>query len=137
MAGFSIITFVLVVAGAVVQAQQSTKIPRISEWLDRAGLFQSVAQPGSARPAAYVLDATVTEIYGDFREGQRPAAVLAVQFALIDLAGARPKLVRERTIASRVDLPQASPDALVRGYGRALAEILSQLVPELSAENVK
>jgi cholesterol transport system auxiliary component len=110
---------------------------RISEWLDRAGPFQSVAQPGSARPAAYVLDATVTEIYGDFREGQRPAAVLAVQFALIDLAGARPKLVRERTIASRVDLPQASPDALVRGYGRALAEILSQLVPELSAENVK
>ena len=110
---------------------------RISEWLDRAGPFQSVAQPGSARPAAYVLDATVTEIYGDFREGRRPAAVLAVQFALIDLAGARPKLVHERTIASRVDLPQASPDALVRGYGRALAEILSQLVPELSAENVK
>ena len=84
---------------------------RISEWLDRAGPFQSVAQPGSARPA--------------------------VQFALIDLAGARPKLVHERTIASRVELPQASPDALVRGYGRALAEILSQLVPELSAENVK
>ena len=83
------------------------------------------------------LDATVTEIYGDFRDGRRPAAVLAVQFALIDLAGARPKLVRERTIASRVDLPQASPDALVRGYVRALAEILSQLVPELSAENVR
>jgi len=45
--------------------------------------------------------------------------------------------VRERTIARRVDLPQASPDALVRGYGKALAEILAQLVPELSAENVR
>ena len=54
-----------------------------------------------------------------------------MQFALIDQAGARPKLVRERTFASRVDLPQASPDALVRGYGEALAEILSQLVPDL------
>jgi cholesterol transport system auxiliary component len=110
---------------------------RMAEWLDRAGPFKTVAQPGSVRPAAYVLDATVTELYGDFRQGRRPAAVLAVQFALIDQAGARPNLVYERTIASRVDLPQASPDALVLGYGKALAEILSQLVPELGVENVK
>ena len=110
---------------------------RMAEWLDRAGPFSTVAQPGSARPAPYVLEATVTELYGDFRGGRPPAAVLAVQFALIDQAGARPKLVHERTIASRVDLAQASPDALVRGYGKALAEILSQLTPELGAGNVK
>lgn len=106
---------------------------RMAEWLDHAGPFDTVAQPGSARPAAYVLDATVIELYGDFREGHRPAAVMAVQFALIDQSGVRPQLVHERTIASRVELLQASPDALVRGYGEALAQILSQLVPDLSA----
>ena len=110
---------------------------RMATWLDRAGPFKTVAQPGSARPAPYVLDATVAELYGDFREGRRPAAVLVVQFALIDQAGARPRVVRERTLASRVDLPEASPEALVQGYGTALADVLSQLVPELSAENVK
>jgi cholesterol transport system auxiliary component len=110
---------------------------RMAEWLDRAGPFKTVVQPGSARPAAYVLEAMITEIYGDFREGRRPAAVLAVEFALIDQAGARPKVVHERTITSRVDLPQASPDALMRGYGKALAEILSELVLELRAENIK
>jgi hypothetical protein len=56
-----------------------------------------------------------------------------VQFALIDQAGVRPQLMYERTIASRVELPRASPDALVRGYGEALAEILSQLMPDLGA----
>jgi cholesterol transport system auxiliary component len=106
---------------------------RMAEWLDHAGPFDAVAQPGSARPAAYVLDATVIELYGDFREGRQPAAVMAVQFALIDQTGVRPQLVHERTIASRVELPRASPDALVRGYGEALAEILSQLVPDLGA----
>ena len=110
---------------------------RMAAWLDREGPFKTVTQPGSVTPAQYVLEATVTELYGDFREGRRPAAVMAVQFVLIDEAGASPKVVHERTIASRVDLSQASPDALVRGYGKALAEILSQLVPELSAENVK
>jgi uncharacterized lipoprotein YmbA len=110
---------------------------RIAAWLDREGPFKTVTQPGSITPAQYVLEATVTELYGDFREGRRPAAVMTVQFVLIDEAGASPKVVQERTIASRVDIPQATPDALVRGYGKALAEILLQLVSELSAENVK
>jgi len=104
---------------------------QMAEWLNRAGPFKTVALPGSARPTQYLLDATVAELYGDFRAGRTPAAVLTVQFALVDQAGARPKVVYESTIARRVDLPQASPDALVRGYGKALEEILSQLVPEI------
>jgi uncharacterized lipoprotein YmbA len=103
---------------------------RIAEWLDTAGPFSTVAQPGSTRPAPYVLEATVVDLYGDFREGKPPAAVLAVQFALIDQALARPVMIYERTIARRVDLPKASPDALVRGYSTALAEILSQVASE-------
>jgi cholesterol transport system auxiliary component len=110
---------------------------RIAAWLDREGPFKTVTQPGSVTPAQYVLEATVTELYGDFRGGRRPAAVMTVQFVLIDEAGASPKVAHERTIASRVDLPEASPDALVRGYGKALAEILLQLVPDLSAEKAK
>jgi uncharacterized lipoprotein YmbA len=106
---------------------------RMAEWLGRSGLFSTVAQPGSTQPAAYLLEATVTELYGDFRPGRRPAAVIAVQFALIDQVGTRPRLVHERTIAHRVELPQAAPAALVRGYGEALGEILSQLASDLDA----
>jgi uncharacterized lipoprotein YmbA len=105
---------------------------RMAEWLGRAGPFTTVAQPGSTRPAAFVLEATVTELYGDFRPGHHPAAVLTVQFALIDQTGTRSKLVHECTIARRVDVAQASPDTLVGGYGTALAEILAQLAPELA-----
>ncbi len=108
---------------------------RIAEWLDRAGPFETVAQPDSTRPAAFVLEATVTELYGDFRPGRRPAAVLTVQFALIDQTGTRAKLAHEWTIARRVDVAQASPDALVRGHGTALGEILAQLAPQLGLES--
>ena len=110
---------------------------RMAEWLDRSGPFGTVAQPGSARPAQYVLEATVVELYGDFRRERPPAAVMTIQFTLIDQAGARPRVVHQGTIARRVDLPLASPDALVRGYGKAMAQVLSQLISELSAENVK
>jgi cholesterol transport system auxiliary component len=106
---------------------------RMAEWLDRTGPFSAVVPPGSAQPAPYVLEVTVGELYGDFRGGKPPAAVLSIQFALIDEASARPKVLYERTIASRVNLPKASPDELVRGYGTALAEILSQVAPDLGA----
>ena len=106
---------------------------RIAEWLDDAGPFSTVAQPGGSRLGRYVLEATVAELYGDFREGKPPAAVLTVQFALIEQTSARPTVIYERTIGRRVDLPKASPDSLVRGYGIALGEILSQVAPQLTA----
>jgi cholesterol transport system auxiliary component len=110
---------------------------RMAEWLDRAGPFQSVAQPDSVRAASYILEATVSDLYGDFRPGHAPAAVVTVQFALIDLTSARSKVVLERTIGRRVEIQQATPDALLRGYGEALAAILVQLVPNLGDERVK
>jgi uncharacterized lipoprotein YmbA len=106
---------------------------QMATWLGRAGPFTTVTDPESTLPAHYVLEATVAEVYGDFRPGKAPAAVLAVQFTLIDESGARPKAVLERAIARRVDLPQESADALVRGYGDALAEILGELRTELQA----
>jgi cholesterol transport system auxiliary component len=105
---------------------------RIAEWLAAAGLFKAVDGPGGAARAPWVLEATVTELYGDFREGSDPAAVMSVRFAVIDQTSARPKLPYERTFTRRISLSSASPEALVRGYGTALAEILSQLSVDLS-----
>ena len=106
---------------------------RMARWLDECGLFSSVAQPASARSAPHVLEATVIDLYGDFRAGRTPAAVMAVQFSLLEQIGTRPKVVYERTVARRVELDRATPDRLVRGYGTALGEILTALAPEISA----
>ena len=103
---------------------------QMAAWLDRAGPFSAVAQPGSARTvksAPFTLEAMVTELYGDFRVGPRPAAVVSIQFALMDLEEARQTVVYERTISRRVEIAQASQDALVRGYDAALTEILIEL----------
>ena len=103
----------------------------VAEWLDRAGPFQSVAQPGTRTPADLVLEATVTELYGDFRSGRTPAAVMTIQFTLVDLRGVSTRVRLEQTIGRRIELPEASPAALVRGYGLALGEILTDLAAAL------
>ena len=105
---------------------------RIAEGLEAAALFKAVAGPGSSVPAPLVLEVTVTELYGDFERGSAPAAVMAARFVLIDQARAHPQVAYERTISRRVPVPSASPESLVRGYGTALGEILTQLSGDLS-----
>lgn len=104
---------------------------QVAAWLDRAGPFKTVTQPESTLKTSYVLEAVVTELYGDFRRGPGPAAVLTIRFALIDQTGVRPKPLLERAISRRVDIPRASPEELVRGYGSALEGILGELREDL------
>jgi cholesterol transport system auxiliary component len=109
---------------------------RMADWLDRAGPFKAVVQPGStqsAKSAPYVLEAVVTELYGDTRKGMAPAAVMTVQFAVVNTASARMATVYQRTVSRRVEIVQTAPDALVRGYGTALSEILSEVRGDLAA----
>jgi uncharacterized lipoprotein YmbA len=110
---------------------------QMAAWLDRAGPFRTVTQPDSALPANYVLEATVTELYGDFRKDRPAAAVVAVQFTLVNVDALGPGLVFERTITRRLALERASPDALVRGYGRAISEILSELIGDLAVKKLR
>jgi cholesterol transport system auxiliary component len=106
---------------------------RIAEWLAAAGLFKAVDGPGGAAPAPWVLEATVTELYGDFETGgNTPAAVMSIRFTLIDEGSARPKVAYERSLSRRTPVSSASPEALVLGYGAALADILTQLTTDLS-----
>jgi len=105
---------------------------KMAAWLDQAGPFQAVSQPGTPLPASYALEAVVTELYGDFRPDRPPAAVMTVQFAVMDLRAVSAKPVLERSIGRRVPLADDSPSALVRGYGQALGEILLELAPLLA-----
>lgn len=105
---------------------------RSAEWLNRWGPYRAVAQPGSAMPTPLVLDVVFTALYGDFRPGQAPAAVLAAQFQLLEVGATATHLRLERSYEQRVDLPRASPYDLVRGFGRALALMLEALSADLA-----
>jgi cholesterol transport system auxiliary component len=105
---------------------------RIAEWLTAAGQFKAVDGPGGAAPAAWVLEASVTELYGDFEAGgDNPAAVVSIRLTLVDEGSTRPKVAYERSLSRRVPVSHATPEALVCGYGMALTDILTQFSNEL------
>ncbi|MBK1723877.1 ABC-type transport auxiliary lipoprotein family protein [Thiocystis violacea] len=104
----------------------------MAAWLDRAGPFAAVTQPDNYEGATHVLEAVVTELYGDLRPERRAAAVVTVQFRLMDLTAVTPRARLERTLSRRVDLVEPSPAAVVKGYGSALGEILTELAADVS-----
>jgi hypothetical protein len=106
---------------------------QIAEWLMGTGLLKEADGRDGTAPTARVLEATVTELYGDFEEGGAgAAAVMSVHFTVVNQEGVRPRVEYERLLARRIPLSSASPEELVRGYGTALAEILGQLATDLS-----
>jgi uncharacterized lipoprotein YmbA len=110
---------------------------QMASWLNLAGPFKVVTQPDSGLPADYILEATVIEFYGDFRPGKPAAAVMTVQLTLFSTDAVGSGRVFEQTVTRRVPLERSSPDALVRGYGRAVSEILADVAGELATKKLR
>lgn len=108
-----------------------------TEWLKGSGLFGAVLEPGISADAAYALEGSVLAVYGDLRDGKRPAAVLDLQAYLVRSGLDGRELILDRRFSERVDLPDASPEALAQGFNEALARILGRLERDLGALALK
>jgi cholesterol transport system auxiliary component len=116
--------------GAMLAAQMAV-------WLRPEGALPANAAGSITGSVRFALEVNVVELYGDFRPGRPPAAVLAIQFSAIDQSGMRPMLRYERLITQRIDLPEASPGSLVRGFGAALTLVLAQLATDLGSTPIE
>lgn len=92
-------------------------------WLADAGLFATVTGDGSRVAPTHALEADVTELYVDGR-GAEPAAVLAVEFLLLDAE--RRALVLHLRCSHRTSLADLRPETIAQGWSAALAAVLAE-----------
>lgn len=104
---------------------------RVFEWLQRAGLFQSVRlATGVRRRGGTTLEGLVTEMYCDLRDVQRPAAVLAIQFYAVSDTGQVLFATQLRSVKAMAD---SSAESASRSLSEALVAILTELETQLRA----
>lgn len=108
---------------------------QIAQWLSHSGLFAAVREPVSPLTGDYVLEGFVSEMYGDVRDPQKPAAVLSLQLSM-RRAGTDSAFVFERAYRERVAIGNISSEDLVRGYGAALSRMLEALERDLAGLNL-
>ncbi len=100
-------------------------------WLSRSGVFGTVLEPGSLVGPTHILEGSVLVLYGDFRGGKLPQAVMEIRIFLIAGTQARPEVVftRDYQVSHPAQAPTA--DALVTAFDRCLEQILSALEQDL------
>ncbi len=101
-------------------------------WLASAGIFKEVLPAGANADGDFVLEGFVSELYGDYRDAAKPAAVLTGKFFLIDNRVLSGVPVWQTELKQRVALSSRSPDALAAAYNTAWAAMLADLSRELA-----
>ena len=103
----------------------------IRKGLATGSAFKYVIGPASDLTANYVLEGSVNALYGDFRDLNKPAAVLEIEFFLRNADPEKSGVVLHRLYSKSVAVGQRSPDALTKGWDQALEEIVAMLVADL------
>ena len=101
----------------------------IRQWLTQAG-FQTIP-PASRMNADLVLESLLTSLHGDYRNPAQPAAVMALEAAVVDVRSATPRMVFQKAYARTIPLNKAAAADLVEGWNQALASILAELESDL------
>jgi uncharacterized lipoprotein YmbA len=105
---------------------------QLQDWLARSGRYQLVLTGTSQVEPGQILEGTITEFHGDFRQREAPRAVLALDLHLLD--GQREgRLLFHRLYHQEVPLQDRSPVALAQGLSQGLRAILGDLEQDLSA----
>jgi len=95
--------------------------------LRQDGAFGAVLEAGSALKANTLAEISVSELFGDFRGTEHPAAVLTMRFVFLDAPEGVPENpILEREYSRRIALNARTAAALVEGWNKALAEICAE-----------
>lgn len=101
------------------------------QWINQSNIFSAALGQGNSYFSYYLLQATVNELYGDYRV--RPEAVVSMEFLLSYTNGAKGNsLIGTNRYTKRVALKDNTPQALVIGQQQALAEILKEYENQLN-----
>lgn len=108
----------------------------LRKWLSATGQFAHIIKPGSMVVPTFTLEGVVNSLYGDYST-EAPAAVVSMQFFLVDEKTADNEIVFSKSYEQRIPLETADPAMLVKGMTQGVQTIYRQLEQDLAAAPLK
>lgn len=109
----------------------------LRRWFAGSGLFKNVIAPSSLASGGLILEGMINSLYGDYQDAH-PAAVVEMQFFLIDNRKENTPIIYSRTFKEKIRLNSKNGEELVEGMSKGVENIFSALEKDLSElEDVK
>jgi cholesterol transport system auxiliary component len=103
-------------------------IAPVRGWLRSNGDFSAVVEAGSALKPDTLVEIYVSQLFGDFRQPERPAAILTMRFVFFDATNGVPgKAIFQQEYSRSIPLSIPTAATVMDGWERALSEILAQV----------
>jgi hypothetical protein len=106
-----------------------------ARYLNERSLFLKVEKSPGLEGPDFALEGQIAELYGDYSQDP-PRAVLSLRFTLLDARRTKPKALFSQSFSRSLEFAAGAkaedkPSLLAAAYGRALREILDEILPEL------
>jgi cholesterol transport system auxiliary component len=102
------------------------------EWMRRSGLFENVVDLSSQADTTHVLEGAVELLYGDTSVETGTAAVIELQFLLLDTRTVKPEVIFEKSYERRIRTSSKAPADFIAGWEKGLQEILTEFESDLT-----
>lgn len=116
-------------AGFLASPDESLAEP-LRAYFRNSGSFGVVTEQDSGMTRNVTMDITASQLYGDFRDRARPAAVLEMRFLAFKAEGTSPVL--QKDYSRNIPLKARTAVALVAGWNKALEQITAEAARDLN-----
>ena len=107
----------------------------IRAWMRVSGAFGRVVEPRSGVLPSRVVEATVTKLYGDFRQASRPLGTLEIHFICYEVHDSSPgRIVLDTVCSHQTPLERRTADALMAARNADLREIMKRISTQFAGD---
>lgn len=108
-------------------------IAPVCQYLRNSGFFRRVAEPNSGVTSEVELEIVVLQLYGDFHDHAKPAAVLQMRFLAYRTSKASTDVLLQKEYILNIPLQTRTAAALLAGWNEALREITTEAAGDLKS----
>ncbi|HOW58330.1 MAG TPA: hypothetical protein PLO78_01245 [Candidatus Omnitrophota bacterium] len=101
-------------------------------WLKSSPLVKYILKAGETSSLSYIVDGTLLDLYGDYRNVNAPKAVLRLKLT-VSKTGDTAGVVWQKIYAQEVSMSHISPLILTEGWNKGLCQIVADFENDLKA----
>ena len=92
------------------------------------GVFGRVVEPGSGILPTVIVEASINELYGDFRRASRPVGTMGIHIVCYEVQDGEPRgIIFDKYCLQETVLTRKTPGALMAAWDEDLREIMNQI----------